>query len=129
MKKFLIGAAALSLLAGPAFAQHMDRHDNHRPAVQNHGPGGRFTYRGRSFNRVRGPAWAAPRGWSSRRYTVGAYLPRTFLSTSYVVNPFAFGLGVRAAPAGYQWVRVGDDLYLVSWTTGRVAEVVPDVFY
>ncbi len=56
MKKFLIGAAALSLLAGPAFAQHMDRHDNHRPAVQNHGPGGRFTYRGRSFNRVRGPA-------------------------------------------------------------------------
>ena len=129
MKSFLISVAAFGLLAGPVAAQPIDHRGD---GMHRGGPsmaGGRFSYRGRQFNRVRGPTWAPPRGWSSRRYVVGAYLPRSFLSDAYVINPFAFGLGVRAAPVGYHWVRVGDDLYLVSWTTGRVAEVVPDVFY
>ena len=33
------------------------------------------------------------------------------------------------APNGARWVGVGDDLLLVSRRTGRVIEVVPDVFY
>ncbi len=56
-------------------------------------------------------------------------VPRLFLSGGYAVDPFAFGIRVRPAHRGYRWIRVRDDLLLVNWRTGRVVEVVPDVFY
>lgn len=134
MKRLLMGVAALSLLtAGAASAQTIVKHGpNGTTVVHKDGYGDRnvakFNYRGKTWNRVRGPAWNAPRGWNYRRYTVGAYLPGTFLSPGFYVDPMGIGLGLPVAGPGKHWVRVGNDLYLVNGR-GRVIEVVPDVYY
>lgn len=134
MKKLLMGVAALSLLtAGAASAETVvKRGPNQTTVVHKDRYGDRtvtkFNYKGRSWNRVRGPAWNAPRGWNYRRYTVGAYLPGTFLSAGFYVDPVGFGIGLPAAGYGKHWVRVGNDLYLVN-RRGRIIEVVPDVYY
>jgi Ni/Co efflux regulator RcnB len=88
----------------------------------------RFYYGGQYYSAVRGPRWVAPRGWTYRRYAVGATLPAFFLSTTYYVDPLRFGLRIGPAGAGRRWIRVGDDLYLVN-ARGRVIRVVPNVFY
>ena len=134
MKKLLAGVLAIGLLAGTANAQPYGRHNDRDNRGQdrreaNRFEHGRFQYRGHDYGRIRGPAWAPPSGWSSQRYSIGAYLPRMFLGTTYYVDPYALGVNVRRAPNGARWVRVGDDLLLVSRRTGRVIEVVPDVFY
>ncbi|MGZ8363234.1 MAG: hypothetical protein ACXWVJ_02970 [Caulobacteraceae bacterium] len=96
--------------------------------VNKAGPGRYYTYGGRRYTAVRAPRWNAPRNWSYRRYAIGAYLPGFFLSSSYYVNPYTFG--IRVGPAGYgrRWVRVGDDLYLVNGR-GRVFQVIHGAFY
>jgi Ni/Co efflux regulator RcnB len=135
MKKLLMGAAALTLQsAGAASAQTtvVKRHPHQTTVVHTNRAGDRtvtrFNYRGRSWNRVHGRAWRAPPGWSYRRYTVGAYLPSTFLSAGFYIDPVGIGIGLPAAGRGRHWVRVGNDLYLVN-ARGRVVEVVPDVYY
>ena len=134
MKKLLMGVAALSLLtAGAASAETVVKKGPNQTTVVHKDRFGdrtvsKFSYKGRSWNRVRGPAWNAPRGWNYRRYTVGAYLPGTFLAPTFYVNPTGFGLALPVAGYGKHWVRVGNDLYLVN-ARGRIIEVVPDVYY
>jgi len=134
MKKLLMGVAALSLLtAGGASAETVVKKGPNQTTVVHKDRYGdrtvtKFNYKGRSWNRVRGPAWSAPAGWNYRRYTVGAYLPGTFLTTGFYVDPTGFGIGLPAAGYGKHWVRVGNDLYLVNGR-GRIIEVVPDVYY
>ena len=88
----------------------------------------RYSYGGRQYNAVRGPRWVGPRGWTYRRYAVGASLPTFFLASTYYVDPLRFGLRVGPAGPNRRWVRVGDDLYLIN-ARGRVIQVVPNVFY
>ncbi|HEX8232695.1 MAG TPA: RcnB family protein [Caulobacteraceae bacterium] len=157
MKKLLLGAAALGLLAADVAAAQTtvrtDRQGDTRVitrqrdgdrVVREYQRDGdvvvrkngnvvrrndrRYYYGGRAYTAVRGPRWVAPRGWAYRRYAIGTSLPGFFLSTSYYVDPVRFGL--RVGPAGYgrRWVRVGNDLYLVN-ARGRVFQVVPNVFY
>jgi Ni/Co efflux regulator RcnB len=79
-------------------------------------------------------AWAghphgAPPGQvkKMRRYARGQYLPRTYYTsrTYYIVEPVRYHL--RPAPYGYQWVRVGNDVYLTQTRTGLIAQVVVDL--
>ena len=146
MKKLLLAATALSLIgADAALAQttvRTDRQGDTRVVTQT--PRGkvvreyqrdgdvvvkrRYNYGGKYYSSVRGPRWVAPRGWSYRRYGVGAYLPGFFLGTTYFVDPMRFGIRVQAAGPNRHWIRVGDDLYLVN-RRGRVIQVIPNVFY
>jgi Ni/Co efflux regulator RcnB len=152
MKKFLLAAAAFSLFAADAaMAQssttvHRDRQGDTRVVTKK--PNGdkvvreyqrdgdvrvvrsdrRYNYGGKYYDAVRAPRWVAPRGWSYRRYAIGASLPAFFLATSYYVDPMRYGLRVPAAGSNRRWIRVGDDLYLVNMR-GRVIQVVPNVFY
>lgn len=135
MKKILMGVAALSLLtAGAASAQQTTvKQGPHGTTVVHKNAYGdktvtKFNYKGRSWARVRGPAWVAPPGYAYRRYTVGAYLPAPYLSAGFYVDPVGIGITLPVAGYGKHWVRVGDDLYLVN-ARGRVIEVVPDVYY
>lgn len=155
MKRFILGAAVLSLFAADvAAAQTTVRENRHGDTVvtrQNRNgtttkrvyqdgsrqdrryeraTGGRqFTYGGRRYNQVRGSRWIAPRGWTYRRYSIGASLPLFFLAATYYVDPFAYGINyVPRARYGQRWIRVGNDLYLVN-RNGRIVQVVPDVFY
>ena len=149
MKKILLAAAAFGLLAADvAVAQtavYKDRQGDTRVVTQT--PNGRVTreyqrdgdvkvkrtsrrysYGGRYYDAVRAPRWVAPRGWSYRRYAVGAYVPSYFLGGSYIVNPLSFGIRVPIAGSNRHWIRVGDDLYLVN-RRGRVIQIIPNVFY
>ena len=87
-----------------------------------------FSWRGRWFNPVQGPAFRYPRGYSYRRWTVGALLPSLFLAAPYYYDNWS-GLGIGAPPPGRRWVRYGPDLLLVNVRTRQVEDVIPNVFY
>jgi Ni/Co efflux regulator RcnB len=148
MKKFLLlGAAALTLLAAaPAIAAphnsgqpqyHQDQargHDNDRDyrGNDNRGPfhnqnARRFFYNGQYYNSFRDTNWRAPRGYVQREWRRGQFLPVSYRARAYVVDYRAFHL--RPAPRGYQWVRVGNDVYLVSMRTGMINQVVLNIFF
>lgn len=61
------------------------------------------------------------------RYARGQHLPQTYYSnrTYYVTQPRAYNL--RTAPPGYQWVRVGNDVYLTQTRTGLIADVIANL--
>lgn len=113
--------------------------DDHRGDWRgDRGPGwngdhGRSVYRigaGRppGFQRYRAPAFYYPRGYGYRRWTPGLILPSIFLGSAYYWNDWG-PLGVGAPPPGYHWVRYGPDLLLVSWRSGRIADVIYGAFY
>jgi hypothetical protein len=91
-------------------------------------PRPQFSWRGRRYNPVRGPAFRYPSGYAYRRWSVGALLPSLFLSSLYYYDDWRT-LGIGAPPAGRRWVRYGSDLLLVNTRTRQVEDVIPDVFY
>ena len=87
-----------------------------------------FSWRGRYYNPVRGPAFRYPSGYAYRRWSIGAFLPGLFLAPSYYYDDWR-GLGFEPPPPGRRWVRYGPDLLLVNLRTRRVEDVVYGVFY
>ena len=87
-----------------------------------------YSYNGRNYNAVRGPVWNAPRGYDARRvWNRGDRLPEGYRHRAYVVDYRAYHL---ARPSyGYQWVRVGNSVYLVRASNGVVAQIVWNLFY
>ena len=60
-------------------------------------------------------------------YNVGARLPRNYyVNRNYYVTDYD-RYNLRVAPPGYQWVRVGNDVYLAQTRTGLIAEVIADL--
>lgn len=91
-------------------------------------PGARFTYRGRTINRVHLAPFVYPPGYAYRRWAVGALLPPLFLASAYFYAEWA-ALGLPPPQPGFQWVRYGPDLLLVNVSTGQVVDVAYGVFY
>ena len=81
-----------------------------------------------SYHRIRGPIFHYPRGYSYRRWGIGAILPHIFLSSYYYWTDWR-ALGLLPPPPGYVWVRYGPDLLLVNRYTGRIADVIYGAFY
>lgn len=100
-----------------------------RPAAVR-GPvrGGQFRRGGRSFNRIRGPAFVWPRGFGYRRWGVGGILPSVFLASPFFFAGWA-SMGLQPPPPGFQWVRQGPDVVLVNLRTGQIIDVAYGVFY
>lgn len=95
-----------------------------RPSRPIYRPG----HRPSSFHRIRATAFRYPRGYSYRRWAIGAILPHLFLSNYYYWNNYG-ALGLGAPPPGYVWVRYGPDLLLVNRYNGRIADVIYGAFY
>jgi Ni/Co efflux regulator RcnB len=85
-------------------------------------------YRPAHIRRVHATAFRYPRGYHYRRWNSGSILPRLFLSSAYYY-PNWYNLGFGPPPRHYQWVRYGPDLLLVNVYTGRIRDVVYNVFY
>jgi len=92
------------------------------------GPPGRFVYHGRPFNPVHVAPFVYPRGWTYRRWVIGAVLPPVFLASAYYYSDWA-ALGLPPPEPGFQWVRYGPDLLLVDEGTGEVVDVLYGAFY
>ena len=73
-------------------------------------------------------SYKAPRGYDARRtWNRGDRLPEGYRHRAYVVDHRAYHL---ARPSyGYQWVRVGNNVYLVRASNGVVAQIVWNMFY
>lgn len=89
-----------------------DRHDN------------RYYAKKRYRNSVR---YIAPQNYRPARYAVGNRLPGGYYERNYYVNPNQYSLA--APPAGYQWVRVGNDVYMVQTRDGMVRDIIYSLFY
>lgn len=94
---------------------------------------GRYDWsRHRRYNRdaYRLPRYYAPGayGYEYRRFVVGASLSRSFYDQGYWLDdPYLYRLPPAYGP--YRWVRYWGDALLVDLRTGRVVDVVHDIFY
>ncbi len=87
-----------------------------------------YSYNGRKHNAVRAPAWHAPRGHDARRvWNRGDRMHSSYRARSYVIDYRAYHLA--RPPYGYQWVRAGNNVYLVRASNGLVAQIVWNMFY
>ncbi len=76
------------------------------------------------------PRYYAPpgAGYGYRRFGIGVELSRSLFAQDYWLNdPYAFRLPPAYGP--YRWVRYYGDALLVDLRTGRVIDVVNDIFY
>lgn len=87
-------------------------------------------YRDRNRNAYRLPRYYAPQGvgYGYRRFGIGFQLTRSLFAQDYWLDdPFAYRLPPAYGP--YRWVRYHGDALLVDLRTGRVIDVVYDIFY
>lgn len=82
----------------------------------------------RSPQRYRGWVYRPPAGFYARSWVYGDLLPRNWWANDYrILDWWSYGLPIP--PAGYEWVRVGDDALLVDMYSGRVVQVAYDLFW
>ncbi len=97
---------------------------NARPATVDRGSYQHNFQAARTF-RV-GP-YRAPAGWSARRWNYGQILPRAYWASQYVLADYWL-FALEVPPAGYEWVRYGDDALLVDTSDGEILQVEYGVF-
>lgn len=84
----------------------------------------------RDRNAYRLPRYHAPpgAGYGYRRFGVGVQLSRSLFQQGYWLDdPYSYRLPPAYGP--YRWVRYHGDALLVDLRTGRVIDVVYDIFY
>lgn len=111
MKSILITAAAVAVLALPTVTMadpgHGRHHDKGAGKAHPHG---------------------MPPGQAKKQWGRGDHIPRAYVTerTYYITEPARYRLS--PPPVGYEWVRVGDDVYLAQTQTGLIADVVRSLF-
>jgi Ni/Co efflux regulator RcnB len=91
--------------------------------------GGQWMYRGRQYEQFDLPAYRLPPGQAKKVFNQGERLPAAYYAQnpSYMLsNPAQYQL--QPPPAGYRWVRVDNDVYLVRTDTGVITDIVRRIF-
>lgn len=102
-----------------------DRHDDRgRPHWQQ----GRYPQVYRSQQRYRYGFYRPPIGFYAHSWGFGEYLPRGWYGSDYLVNDW-WSYELPYPPPGYDWVRVGGDALLIDSYSGRVVQVVRNIFW
>lgn len=68
-----------------------------------------------------------PAGWSGRHWGYGDRLPRALWAAPYILADYWL-FALEVPPAGYEWVRAGNDALLVDTSTGEVLQAEYGVF-
>lgn len=68
-----------------------------------------------------------PAGWTSHRWGYGEILPRAYWAAPYLLADYWL-FALEVPPAGYEWVRDGNDALLVNTDTGEILQVEYGVF-
>lgn len=110
MKRILIAATALSLLAGGTSAFAQPRHDRREIRQDRH-----------ELRRDRHELRHDRR--ENRRWRRGERLPSAYRGGGYYVSDW-HARHLRQPPRGYRWVRHDNDYLLVAATTGLIASVI-----
>jgi hypothetical protein len=102
-----------------------NRHDDRgRPHWQQ----GRYPPVYRSHQRYRYGYYRPPIGFYAHSWAFGEILPRGWYGSDYLLNDW-WSYGLPYPPLGYDWVRVGNDALLIDSYSGRVVQVVQDIFW
>jgi Ni/Co efflux regulator RcnB len=75
-----------------------------------------------------GPTWRPPVGFYSFRWQWGQTLPWSWYTPNYYIDDY-WRYGLPMPPIGCEWVRVGDDAILVDVFSGRIYQVVYNLFW
>lgn len=132
MKKLLISAVALSLLAGAASTASAAPRDHRQEAQREARQEARHDqrqdnrYERRAAKRFHAGRYQPPRGYQVRRFHRGQQLPAAYRNRAYAVNYRTYGL--QAPPRGYEYRRVGNDVVLTALASGLITAVVLDLF-
>lgn len=78
--------------------------------------------------RWRGSIYRPPVGFYSYRWQFGQTLPWNWYTPNYYLNDW-WSYGLPMPPAGYEWVRLGDDAALIDVFSGRIYQVVYNLFW
>ncbi|MBW4332095.1 RcnB family protein [Stakelama sp. CBK3Z-3] len=116
MKKFILAAAAASLLATPAFAaqRHGDNNRIEQTRTVKHGP-----------NRTVTVQRTVERHDSNRSWRKGERFDARYARNYRQIDYRQYnGRHLYAPPRGYHWVQSGNDAVLVGLTTGVIAAVL-----
>ena len=97
---------------------------NTRPATVDRGAYNHNFQAARTFHI--GP-YHPPRGWSAHTWAYGQILPRAYWAAPYLIGDYWL-FALEVPPAGYEWVRDGDDAILVNTGTGEILQVEYGVF-
>ncbi|MGH6963026.1 MAG: RcnB family protein, partial [Phenylobacterium sp.] len=100
------------------------RDDRGRPHWQQ----GRYPPVYRSHQRYRYGYYRPPVGFYAHSWLFGEILPRGWYGSDYLLNDW-WSYGLPYPPLGYDWVRVGNDALLIDSYSGRVVQVVQDIFW
>jgi Ni/Co efflux regulator RcnB len=68
-----------------------------------------------------------PTGWVARSWTYGQILPRAYWAPEYLIGDYWL-FALEVPPAGYEWVRDGNDALLISTDSGEILQVESGVF-
>jgi len=107
---------------------HWDRDHRGPPANWRHWERGRLPPVYASSHRYRIGPYHTPYGWYVRSWSYGDFLPRGWFAPDYWVEDF-WDYDLPYPPPGFHWVRVGDDALLVDDYSGRILQIVSDIFW
>ena len=68
-----------------------------------------------------------PAGFVARHWGYGDRLPRAYWGSQYLIGDYWL-FALEVPPAGYEWVRVGDDALLIDVNTGEDLQAEYGVF-
>jgi len=63
-----------------------------------------------------------PAGWSAHHWGYGEVLPRAYWTPQYLIADYWL-FALEVPPAGYEWVRDGNDALLISTDSGEILQV------
>ena len=147
MKKLLSAVFAVTVLATAGLADAQPYRGNGQPADRGQGEGRPDHQQGpdrpratparpatppvqarerRAERRYNAARYHGPRGYQQRHWRHGERLPAQYRTRGYVVYYRTYRLA--PPPRGYQYVRVGNDVLLVSTRGGLISLVLMDLF-
>lgn len=135
MLKQAIIAASLAAVAFPTVASARDynreptryeqQHRGPVAAPQHRQTSRYYNVNGRRYAAQNGPAWNAPRGYQHRSWSRNQRLPTEYRRT--VVRDYG-RYHLPPPQRGQQWVRVDNDVVLVSIASGIIGAVIAGAF-
>ncbi len=137
MKKILSAALAVSLIATAGAATAAPRDNRQPPRVEqfHKKPPAKVErkverqesrYERRAAKRFKASSYKRPAGYQARHWRHGERLPASYRGQAYKVDAHRYGL--PAAPRGYQYTRVDNDVVLTAIATGVIASVIIGLF-
>ena len=144
-----LGVAALLLCAGTAMAFGPEREGAHPPRMGEPHPGpsgyqrvdapkgwdarpaqfdrGAYQHNFQAARSYHVGPYHPPHGYVARRWGYGEALPRVFWAPQYLIADYWL-FALEVPPAGYEWVRYGNDALLISTDNGEILQVEYGVF-